>query len=135
VGRWLVRRPEVFPPARSQALERVSQGANELGLVVQKRRTNQHFTLKEKTLKRTDLDEFVQCFHPENRHERTESERFKCYSYDELLKRDKVNLDIFWLKDESLEDSANLPDPDVLALEIAEEPKLRWNSLRRSQEI
>jgi len=46
-----------------------------------------------------------------------ESERFKCFPYDELLKRDKVNLDIFWLKDESLEDSANLPDPDVLALE------------------
>jgi type I restriction enzyme M protein len=84
-------------------------------------RTNQHFTLKEKTLKRTDLDEFVHCFHPENRHERTESERFRCFSYDELLKRDKVNLDIFWLKEESLEDSANLPDPDVLALEIAEE--------------
>jgi type I restriction enzyme M protein len=38
-----------------------------------------------------------------------------------LLKRDKVNLDIFWLRDESLEDSAVLPDPDVLALEIVEE--------------
>jgi len=84
-------------------------------------RTNQHFTLKERTLKRSDLDEFVQCFHSENRHERKESERFKGFAYDDLLKRDKVNLDIFWLRDESLEDSANLPDPDVLALEIAEE--------------
>src|SRR4029077_18566198 len=84
-------------------------------------RTNQHFTLKEKTLKRSDLDEFVKCFHPENRHERIETERFKCFIYEDLLKRDKVNLDIFWLKDESLEDSANLPDPDLLALEIAEE--------------
>src|SRR5271169_4197328 len=84
-------------------------------------RTNQHFTLKERTLKRSDLDEFVQCFHAGNRHERTESERFKCFAYDDLLKRDKVNLDIFWLRDESLEDSANLPDPDVLAPEIAEE--------------
>jgi len=72
-------------------------------------------------LKRTDLDAFFQCFHAENRHERSESERFKCFSYDELLKRDKVNLDILWLRDESLEASANLPDPDVLALEIAEE--------------
>ncbi len=49
------------------------------------------------------------------------SDRFKGFPYDDLLKRDKVNLDIFWLRDESLEDSANLPDPDVLALEIAEE--------------
>ena len=73
------------------------------------------------TLKRSDLDEFVKCFHPENRHERIETERFKCFAYEDLLKRDKVNLDIFWLKDESLEDSANLPDPDVLALEITEE--------------
>jgi hypothetical protein len=50
-----------------------------------------------------------------------ESDRFKGFAYDDLLKRDKVNLDIFWLRDESLEDSANLPDPHVLALEIAEE--------------
>jgi type I restriction enzyme M protein len=60
-------------------------------------------------------------FHAENRHERKESDRFKGFAYDDLLKRDKVNLDVFWLRDESLEDSANLPDPDVLALEIAEE--------------
>ncbi len=72
-------------------------------------RTNKHFTLKENQLKRADLDDFVACYHAENRHERTESERFKCFSYDDLIKRDKVNLDIFWLKDESLEDSANLP--------------------------
>jgi hypothetical protein len=71
-----------------------------------------NFTLKERTLKRSNLDEFVQCFHAENRHERKDSERFKGFAYDELSKRDKVNLDIFWLRDESLEDSANLPDPD-----------------------
>lgn len=57
---------------------------------------------------------------PKNRFERKETERFRPFEYDELLKRDKVNLDIFWLKDESLEDSANLPDPDVIAAEIAE---------------
>ena len=47
--------------------------------------------------------------------------RWRAYAYDELLARDKVNLDIFWLRDESLEDSANLPDPDVLAAEIVED--------------
>ena len=35
------------------------------------------------------------------------------------MKRDKVNLDIFWLKDEALEDSANLPAPKVIAADIA----------------
>jgi type I restriction enzyme M protein len=84
-------------------------------------RTNKHFTLKENQLKRSDLDDFVACYHAENRHERTESERFKCFAYDDLAKRDKVNLDIFWLKDESLEDSANLPPPDVIAAEIVED--------------
>src|SRR5437773_3199373 len=74
-------------------------------------RTNKHFTLKENPLKRSDLDDFVACYNPKNRHERKESERFKSFTYEELLKRDKLNLDIFWLKDESLEDSANLPDP------------------------
>ena len=84
-------------------------------------RTNEHFTLKTDPLKRADLDDFMACYNPDDRHERKESERFKCFAYDDLLKRDKVSLDIFWLKDESLEDSANLPDPDVIAAEIAED--------------
>lgn len=53
-----------------------------------------------------------------SRHNRTESERFKCFTYDELLKRDKVNLDIFWLKDEALEESANLPATEIIAADI-----------------
>ncbi len=91
-------------------------------------RTNKHFTLKTNPLKRSDLDEFVACFHAENRHERrpTWSEensagRWRPFSYEELLQRDKLNLDIFWLRDESLEDSTNLPDPSVIAAEIAED--------------
>jgi type I restriction enzyme M protein len=81
-------------------------------------RTNKHFTLKENTLKRTDLDDFVNCFNVKDRTKRKESERFKAFAYDELLKRDKVNLDIFWLKDDALEDSANLPAPGVIATDI-----------------
>lgn len=84
-------------------------------------RTNQHFTLKTNPLNRSDLEDFVACYNPENRHDRKPTERFKPFEYDVLLKRDKVSLDIFWLKDESLEDSANLPDPDVIATEIAED--------------
>ena len=87
-----------------------------------------NFTLKTNQLDRGDLDEFVACYHPENRHERqpTWSEdnpdgRWRCYTYDELIARDKVNLDIFWLRDESLEKTANLPDPDVLAVEIVDD--------------
>jgi hypothetical protein len=105
--------------------------------------SNKHFTLKEPSsseidwrsvspkgqrcsadqnpLKRADLDDFVASYNPKNRHERKESERFKSFTYEELIKRDKLNLDIFWLKDESLEDSANLPDPDVIAQEIVED--------------
>ena len=83
-------------------------------------RTNMHFTLKTDPLKVADLDDLVACFNAENRFSRKESERFKVFSLDELLARDKVNLDIFWLKDESLEDSENLPAPDILAREIAD---------------
>ena len=103
-------------------------------------RTNQHFTLKENTLKRSDLDDFVACYFGRDaspqasakgtkpgrlgetslpsRHHRVETERFKSFSYDELIKRDKVNLDIFWLKDDALEDSANLPAPGIIAADI-----------------
>jgi type I restriction enzyme M protein len=78
-----------------------------------------HFTLKENTLKRSDLDDFVACYNTKNRNDRKESGRFKSFDYEELVKRDKLNLDIFWLKDEALEESANLPPPDVIAAEIA----------------
>lgn len=83
-------------------------------------RTNKHFTLKENPLRFEDLQDFIKCYNPENRHDREETERFKAFHLDDLLERDKVSLDIFWLKDESLEDSENLPEPDVLAMEIAE---------------
>jgi type I restriction enzyme M protein len=83
-------------------------------------RTNMHFTLKTNQLKFEDLEDFIRCYNPENRHRRKETERFKSFTYEELIQRDKASLDIFWLKDESLEDSANLPDPDILAREIAE---------------
>jgi type I restriction enzyme M protein len=84
-------------------------------------RTNKHFTLKENPLKRSDLDDFVACYNPKNRHERKPADRFRSFSYEVLTKRDKLNLDIFWLKDESLEDSANLPDPYIIAAEIVED--------------
>ena len=84
-------------------------------------RTNKHFTLKQNPLTRTDLDDFVACYNPGNRHQRQESERFKRYTFDELIARDKVSLDLFWLRDESLEDIDNLPAPAVLAAEIAED--------------
>ncbi|MGH8121865.1 MAG: hypothetical protein ACREPT_03750 [Rudaea sp.] len=66
-----------------------------------------------------ELDDFVACYHRNSRNERKESERFQCFTYDELTKRDKLNLDIFWLKDEALEESANLPAPEVIAADIA----------------
>ncbi len=91
-------------------------------------RTNMHFTLKTNPLRHSDLDEFVEGHRPGNRHSRraTSSEgnaegRWRSFGYEELLKRDKVNLDLFWLKDKSLEDSDDLPDPDLLAREIADD--------------
>lgn len=85
-------------------------------------RTNKHFTLKQNPLRRADLEDFVACCNPGRPHdEREESERFKAFTYEELVSRDKVNLDITWLRDESLEDLENLPSPDVIAREIVEE--------------
>ncbi|MDB9325565.1 N-6 DNA methylase, partial [Nodularia spumigena CS-590/02] len=84
-------------------------------------RTNQHFTLKTNPLRYENLQDFIQSFNADNRQERHENERFRVFSYEELIQRDKVSLDIFWLKDDSLEDSDNLPAPDILALEISED--------------
>ena len=84
-------------------------------------RTNKRFTLKQNPITRADLDDFVQCYQPGDRHRRVESERFKKYTYDELIQRDKVSLDVFWLRDDSLEDTDNLPAPNILAAEIVED--------------
>jgi type I restriction enzyme M protein len=91
-------------------------------------RTNMHFTLKENPLQRSDLDEFVECYRPGKRHLRKETwseknpeGRWRVFYYEEINKRDKVNLDIFWLRDKSLEDSEDLPEPHIIAQEIAED--------------
>lgn len=91
-------------------------------------RTNQEFTLKTRRLRRSDLGDFVECYRPGERHKRKATwceenpeGRWRRYTYEEMLARDKVSMDVFWLRDESLEDSANLPDPDVLAQEIADD--------------
>ena len=90
-------------------------------------RTNIHHTLKKKPLKFEDLQDFIKCYNPSNRNERKETwsednpeGRWRKFSYDEIINRDKTNLDIFWLKDKSLADLDNLPDPDILANEIIE---------------
>jgi type I restriction enzyme M protein len=85
-------------------------------------RTNIHFTLKQNPLRRADLDDFVTSYlSGKDRAERVESERWKSFNYDELVARDKANLDITWLRDESLEDADNLPAPEVIAREIVED--------------
>ena len=91
-------------------------------------RTNKRFTLKTRRMTRADLDEFVACYRPGARQareatwsERTPDGRWRPYSYDEIVGRDKVSLDLFWLRDASLEDSADLPEPHVLAREIADD--------------
>lgn len=83
-------------------------------------RTNKSFTLKERPLKRADLDDFVACYKSGERQKRVESERFRRFDYEQLVKRDKANLDIFWLKDASLDDPDLLPAPEEIAAEIVE---------------
>lgn len=83
-------------------------------------RTNQHFTLKRSPMKKKDLEDFVKCYNPKNRHKRVETDKFKKFTYKDIVKRDNTNLDIFWLKDDSVEDSADLPEPKVLIEDILE---------------
>jgi type I restriction enzyme M protein len=91
-------------------------------------RTNVHHTLKKKPLRFEDLADFITCYNPTNRHKRRETwdavgnpdGRWRKFSYEEIMARDKTSLDIFWLKDQSLADLDNLPEPDDLAAEIVE---------------
>ncbi|WP_094227713.1 type I restriction-modification system subunit M [Methanolobus psychrotolerans] len=105
-------------------------------------RTNVHHTLKKNPLKYSDLEDFITCYNPEDRHNRRETwseetpeGRFRRFSYEEIVSRDKTNLDIFWLKDKSLADLDNLPDPDILANEIIENIEASLESFREVMEI
>ncbi len=101
-------------------------------------RTNIHHTLKKKTMRFEDLQDFIKCYNPQNRHkrkatwdEKTNPEgRWRKYTYAELMARDKTSLDIFWLKDKSLTDLDNLPEPDDLVEEIIENLEAGLNSFR-----
>lgn len=102
-------------------------------------RTNMHFTLKQHPMTDTDLEDFISCYNPQNRYERTETwseenpdGRWRKFSAEEILARDKTSLDIFWIKDKSLADLDNLPRPDVLADEIIENLQ---SSLESFQEL
>jgi type I restriction enzyme M protein len=101
-------------------------------------RTNIHHTLKKKPLRFDDLQEFITSYKPLNRHERKENwneqsnpeGRWRKFTYKQVVARDKTSLDIFWLKDKSLANLDNLPDPDELALDIIENLEAGLNSFR-----
>lgn len=102
-------------------------------------RTNIHHTLKKKPLRYENLEDFVACYNPRNRHERRPSwdaetnpeGRWRSYSYEELAARDKTSLDVFWLKDKSLTDLDNLPEPDELAESIIDNLEAGLASFRQ----
>ena len=100
-------------------------------------RTNIHFTLKKNPMKFEDLHDFIQCYNPANRYQRVETYseenpdgRWRKFTYEEIIARDKTSLDIFWIKDKSLADLDNLPDPDILANEILEDLESGLESFR-----
>ena len=110
-----------------------SRAAQTKELWVYDYRTNIHKTLKTKRLTHDDLQDFIACYQGKPR---KETERFKRFTYEELIQRDKLNLDIFWLKDDSLEDIDNLPEPDVLSVEIVENLEAALEQFRSvSQEL
>ena len=100
-------------------------------------RTNVHFTLKQNPMSFSDLQDFIDRYNPENRHVRKETYseenpdgRFRCFTYAQIIKRDKTSLDIFWIKDKSLADLDSLPAPDVLAGEIIDNLETAIESFR-----
>ncbi|MCB0273062.1 MAG: N-6 DNA methylase, partial [Bdellovibrionales bacterium] len=105
-------------------------------------RTNIHKTLKGNPLKRNDFDEFIALYQASDRSQRrgTWSEsnpdgRWRAYSYDEIIARDKTNLDIFWLKDDALQDTENLPAPHILAAEIVEQLEAALEEFRTVEDL
>lgn len=101
-------------------------------------RTNVHHTLKKKPMRFVHLEDFIKCYNPDNRNDRVETwcedknpeGRWRKFTYEEMIGRDKTSLDTFWLKDKSLADLDNLPEPEELAEEIIENIEAGLNSFR-----
>lgn len=112
-------------------------------------RTNVHMTLKTNRLKKSDFEEFIKLYKPDDIKKRRATwreepsangkkngeGRWRSYSYKDIIARDKTNLDIFWLKDDSLEDTENLPAPEVLAAEIVEQLEAALEEFRSVEEV
>ena len=98
-------------------------------------RTNKNFTLRQNPIAEDDVKEFVEVYQTANRtKKRVESERFKRFTCADLMARDKANLDIYWLKDDSLADTDNLPKPAILAAEIVEDLEEALEEFRAVEE-
>lgn len=82
-------------------------------------RTTHHFTLKRHPLTRQHLNDFVKCYNPNNRMLRKETKLFKAFTYADIIKRDKVNLDIHWLETSSKNEIENLLHPATIVNEIS----------------
>lgn len=100
-------------------------------------RTNIHFTLKQNPMTEKDLEDFLNCYKPDDRVNRQETYsednpdgRWRCFEADEIFERDKTSLDIFWIKDKSLTDLENLPPADEIAADIIESLQNALDSFR-----
>lgn len=105
-------------------------------------RTNVHFTLKKRPMTYDDLEDFIKCYNPQNRHQRKETwseenpdGRWRKFGAEEILARDKTSLDIFWIKDKTLADLDNLPSPDELAEDIIENLQNALDSFKSLQNV
>lgn len=125
-----------FAENRPKALVQMATGAGKTFTAI----TTVHFTLKQHPMTNADLVDFVKCYNPENRYERIETwsennpdGRFRRFNITEILKRDKTSLDLFWIKDKSLADLDDLPEPDELAADIIENLQSALDSFQELQ--
>ena len=120
-----------------------NKGSWTTGVWIYDYRTNIRHTLKKNPLKFDDLKDFIECYNPSDRHNRQETwhpennpdGRWRKFTYDEIVSRDKTSLDISWIKDKSLADLDSLPDPDVLASDIIENLEAVLESFREIYSI
>ena len=98
-------------------------------------RTNQNFTLKERPLKLSDLEDFIDCYKTANKSQRRPTYnknnpegRWRSYSYKEIIEDYSYSLDISWILEESFRDK--LDDPDIIAERIFNDLTIARNQIQ-----
>jgi type I restriction enzyme M protein len=93
-------------------------------------RSSRSYSLRQNPIQTEDLADFVECYSSDDRTKRRESDRFRRYSYDDIVRRNRTSLDVQW----SHANETRVKDtPQALMAEILDDLKEAMQEFEAAQ--